>query len=189
MSVIHHWGTKSLIKAGGTFHYRGMWMGGAYGIITIDPSHVEYKLKTNFNFPKGSYYKERFRDLLGDGIFNLDDESWKQQRQLAKGEMHSSRFLDHSFKTMQDIVYKKLLVLLEKLAISGRLFDLQEVLLRLTFDNICTAALGVDPGCLALGLPDVPFAKAFEEATELCLLKFLMPPFVWLEPRDGSRKL
>ncbi|KAE8665020.1 hypothetical protein F3Y22_tig00112699pilonHSYRG00035 [Hibiscus syriacus] len=129
-SGIHDWGTRALIKTGGTFPYRGMWMGGAHGIITIDPSIVEYMLKTNFNnFPKGSCYKERFRDLLGDGIFNSDGESWKQQRQLAKVEMHSS-------------------------------------------------PLGVDPGCLALDLPDIPFAKAFEEATELSLLRFLMPPFV-----------
>ncbi|KAL4363885.1 hypothetical protein GQ457_04G009820 [Hibiscus cannabinus] len=180
MSDVYDWGTRALIKAGGTFHYRGMWMGGAYGIMTADPSNVEYMLKTNFNnFPKGSYYRERFLDLLGDGIFNSDDESWKQQRQLAKVEMHSSRFVQHSFRAMQDIVHRKLLVLLEKFAVSGQCFDLQEVLLRLTFDNICTAALGVDPGCLALGLPDVPFAKAFEEATELSLLRFFMPPFVW----------
>ncbi|KAK8526373.1 hypothetical protein V6N13_017416 [Hibiscus sabdariffa] len=69
-SDLHNWCTRALIKAGGTFHHRGMWMEGAYGIITADPSNVEYMLKTNFNnFPKGSYYKERFRDLLGDGIF------------------------------------------------------------------------------------------------------------------------
>ncbi|MBA0854959.1 hypothetical protein Goshw_007125 [Gossypium schwendimanii] len=180
LSDAYNWGTRVLIKAGGTFHYRGMWMGGAYGIVTTDPSNIEYMLKTNFqNFPKGNYYRERFRDLLGDGIFNADNESWMEKRQLAKHEMHSSRFMEHSFKTMQDLVHKKLLILLQKMSISGQCFDLQEVLLRLTFDNICTVALGVNPGCLALDLPDVPFAKAFEEATELTLLRFLMPPFVW----------
>ncbi|XVF85092.1 hypothetical protein PTKIN_Ptkin17bG0090300 [Pterospermum kingtungense] len=180
MNDTYDWATRVLIKAGGTFKYRGMWMGGAYGIITIDPSNIEYMLKTNFkNFPKGNYYRERFRDLLGDGIFNSDDESWKKQRQLAKLEMHSSCFIEHSFQTMEDIVHQKLLVLLEKLANSGQSFDLQEMLLRLTLDNICTAALGIDPGCLDLHLQEVPFAKAFEEATELTLFRFLMPPFVW----------
>lgn len=180
MNDAYNWVTRALIKADGTFQYRGMWTGGAYGIITIDPSNIEYMLKTNFNnFPKGNYYRERFRDLLGDGIFNSDDESWKKQRLLAKLEMHSSRFVEHSFRTMENIVYRKLLVLFEKLAKSGQCFDLQEVLLRLTFDNICTAALGIDPGCLDLHLQEVPFAKAFEEATELTLLRFLMPPLVW----------
>ncbi|KNA21513.1 hypothetical protein SOVF_042410 isoform A [Spinacia oleracea] len=57
--------------------------------------------------------------------------------------------------------------------------DLQELLLRFTFDNVCVAAFGVDPGCLALDLPEIPFAKAFEEATEYSLFRFLVPPVVW----------
>ncbi|GLT69788.1 hypothetical protein SLA2020_419100 [Shorea laevis] len=176
---IYDWATKSLIRAGGTFHFRGMWMGGAYGIVTADPSNIEYMLKTKFkNFPKGKYYRERFYDLLGNGIFNADDELWKEQRRIAISEMHSTRFVDHSFQTMQDLVHQKLLKLFEK-SKDGFEFDLQEVLLRFTFDNICAAAFGVDPGCLAVDLPEVPFAKAFEEATELTLFRFMLPPFVW----------
>ncbi|XP_050204271.1 cytochrome P450 86B1 [Mercurialis annua] len=172
--------TGALIRAGGTFRYRGMWMGGAYGVMTADPVNVEYILRTNFkNFPKGKYYRNRFQDLLGDGIFNADGELWKDHRQIAKIEMHSSRFVDHSFRTMRDLVHLKLLKLTEKFVRSGNSFDFQELLLRFTFDNICTAAFGVDPGCLNLDLPEVPFAKAFEEATELTLFRFLVPPFVW----------
>ncbi|KAJ6890204.1 hypothetical protein NC651_023876 [Populus alba x Populus x berolinensis] len=172
--------TRALSRAGGTFHHKGMWMGGAYGIATADPSNVAYILKTNFkNFPKGKYFRDRFRDLLGDGIFNVDDELWREQRQLVKAEMHSSRFIEHSLQTMQDLLHQKLLKLTEKLVKSGDSFDLQEVLLRFTFDNICTAAFGVDPGCLALDFPEVPFAKAFEKATELTLFRFLIPPFIW----------
>ncbi|KAI5572885.1 hypothetical protein POPTR_010G050100v4 [Populus trichocarpa] len=172
--------TRALSRAGGTFHHKGMWMGGAYGIATADPSNVAYMLKTNFkNFPKGKYFRDRFRDLLGDGIFNADDELWREQRQVVKAEMHSSRFIEHSLQTMQDLLHQKLLKLTEKLVKSGDSFDLQEVLLRFTFDNICTAAFGVDPGCLALDFPEVPFAKAFEKATELTLFRFLIPPFIW----------
>lgn len=177
---IYDWITRSFIKAGGTFHFRGMWMDGYYGIMTIVPSNIEYMLKTNFkNFPKGKHYIERFYDLLGNGIFNADDQLWKEQRRSATSEMHSSRFVEYSFQTMQDLVHQKLLKLLEKLVESGDSFDLQEVLLRFTFDNICTAALGIDPGCLALDLPEIPFAKAFEEATEFTLFRFLVPSFVW----------
>ncbi|XP_065875966.1 cytochrome P450 86B1-like [Euphorbia lathyris] len=172
--------TRSLINSGGTFPYRGMWMGGAHGVMTANPANIEYMVKSNFsNFPKGKYYRDRFRDLLGDGIFNADGELWKEQRQKARTEMHSSRFFDHSFRTMQDLVHLKLLKVTENLVSSGDSFDLQEILLRFTFDNICIAAFGVDPGCLNLDLPEVPFAKAFEEATELTLSRFLMPPFIW----------
>ncbi|KDP26701.1 hypothetical protein JCGZ_17859 [Jatropha curcas] len=172
--------TRALIEAGGTFRYQGVWMAGAYGVMTADPANIEYILKTNFsNFPKGQYYSNRFQDLLGDGIFNADGELWKNLRRTAKTEMHSSRFIDHSFRTMQVLVNLKLLKLTEKFFKSGETFDLQEILLRFTFDNICSAAFGVDPGCLNLELPQVPFAKAFEEATELTLFRFLMPPFLW----------
>lgn len=181
ISNIYDWATPALIRAGGTFRFRGMWFGGAHGIVTIDPSKIEYMLKTRFiNFPKGQYYRERFRDLLGDGIFNADSEMWKEQRRIATSEMHSSRFSDHSFLSMQVLVHDKLLKLMENVVSSKYgVVDLQEVLLRFTFDNICTTALGIDPGCLAFDLPEIPFAKAFEEATELTLFRFMVPPIVW----------
>ncbi|KAI3970388.1 hypothetical protein MKX01_024035 [Papaver californicum] len=176
----YEWITEALIKSGGTFYYRGMWMGNAYGIVTVDPSKLEYMLKTRFtNFPKGRYYRDRFFDLLGDGIFNADGDTWKEQRRAATLEMHSSRFVEYSFQTIQELVHIKLLKLIEKLVISKESVDLQDVLLRFTFDNVCTAAFGVDPGCLSIDLPDVPFAKAFEQATELTLFRFTVPPFVW----------
>ncbi|XP_021802329.1 cytochrome P450 86B1-like [Prunus avium] len=178
---MYDWATVALIRAGGTFYFRGMWFGGAHGIITIDPSKLEYMLKTRFNnFPKGQHYRERFHDLLGNGIFNADDQMWKEQRRVATTEMHSSQFVEHSFLSMQVLVHEKLLKLMDDVVNSrNSVIDLQEVLLRFTFDNICTAALGVDPECLALDLPQIPFAKAFEEATELTLFRFMVPPFVW----------
>ncbi|KAK2968635.1 hypothetical protein RJ640_030715 [Escallonia rubra] len=180
LNEIYDWVTDALVKAGGTFPFKGMWMGGAYGVITSDPSNIQYMLKTKFNnFPKGRNFRERFSDLLGDGIFNADNELWKQQRRAASSEMHSNRYIEYSMQTTQDLVHHKLLKVMEKVAQSNDRIDLQEVLLRFTFDNICTAAFGVDPGSLALDLPDIPFAKAFEEATETTMLRFLVPPFVW----------
>ncbi|XP_042500277.1 cytochrome P450 86B1-like [Macadamia integrifolia] len=177
---LYDWATECLIKSGGTFHYRGIWMGGAHGIVTVDPTNIEYMLKTRFiNFPKGQYYRERFSDLLRDGIFNADDDTWKEQRRAATSEMHSTRFVEYSLQTAQDLVHQKLLKLIDQLVASSEAVDLQEVLLRFTFDNICTVAFGIDPGCLAVHLPLVSFARAFEEATELTLLRFTVPPFVW----------
>ncbi|KAG2301212.1 hypothetical protein Bca52824_029863 [Brassica carinata] len=57
--------------------------------------------------------------------------------------------------------------------------DLQDVLLRLTFDNVCMIAFGVDPGCLGPNQPVIPFAKAFEDATEAAVCRFVMPTYVW----------
>uniref|UniRef100_A0A7N0RHA5 Cytochrome P450 n=1 Tax=Kalanchoe fedtschenkoi TaxID=63787 RepID=A0A7N0RHA5_KALFE len=178
---IHEWATSCFQEAtGGTFSYRGMWLGKAYGMVTVDPVKIQYILKTNFkNFPKGKYYRERFQDLLGHGIFNADDESWKQQRRIATSEMHTARFVDYSMKCVTELVHQKLLKVVDCVVAAGESIDLQEVLLRFTFDNICMAAFGVDPGCLDVSLPQVPFATAFELATELTLYRFLAPPFVW----------
>ncbi|KAL9226380.1 hypothetical protein vseg_002201 [Gypsophila vaccaria] len=176
---IHDWNTRSLEKCGLSYRVRGI-LGGFKGIMTSNPSNIEYILRTNFkNFPKGKYYRERFMELLGDGIFNSDDEKWREQRRIATSEMHTSRFVQYSLKTMQDLVHEKLLKVIEEQVKSSKEIDIQELLLRFTFDNVCVAAFGVDPGCLALDLPEIPFAKAFEEATEYSLFRFLVPPIIW----------
>ncbi|XP_068657760.1 cytochrome P450 86B1-like [Aristolochia californica] len=177
---VHEWITDAANKAGGTFPFRALPFARLFGVVTVDPSVIEYVLKTRFkNFPKGEYYRERFAELLGDGIFNADDEVWKEQRRAATAEIHAARFVDHSVKSIEELVRDKLLKLLEKLEKSNQSVDLQDILLRFTFDNICTAAFGVDPGCLAIDLPEVPFARAFEQATQYTLFRFMVPPFVW----------
>ncbi|KAJ4777419.1 Cytochrome P450 [Rhynchospora pubera] len=40
-------------------------------------------------------------------------------------------------------------------------------------------AFGIDPGCLRPGLPDIPFAHAFEEATEATIIRFVTPTAIW----------
>lgn len=191
---IYEWGAAALARTGGTFPYRGMWGGGSSGVITSVPANVEHVLKTNFsNYPKGPYYRERFVELLGDGIFNADGEAWRAQRRAATAEMHSAQFLEFSSRTVEQLVHGRLMPLLHRLQQQGAVVDLQEVLLRFTFDNICATAFGVDSGCLADGLPDVPFARAFERATELSLARFVTPPFVWKFKRllrvGGERRL
>ncbi|KAF3334272.1 cytochrome P450 86B1-like protein [Carex littledalei] len=172
--------TDALIKTGGTFPFRGIWFGKCYGVVTVVPANIEYILKTRFtNFPKGKYYRERFAELLGDGIFNADDQTWRDQRRAVTAEMHSSQYAEYSADTIRSLVHSKLLVLINWLSKTGSCVDLQDLFLRFTFDNICRAAFGVDPGCLAIGLPDIPFANEFERATELILFRFTVPPFVW----------
>lgn len=177
---IYEWATAVAVRAGGTFPFRGMWFGNCHGVITVDPATVEHVLRTRFaNFPKGAYFRERFAELLGDGIFNADDHAWRDQRRAATSEIHSARFAAYSAATVADLIRRKLLPILSAAAAGGHPVDLQELLLRFTFDNICAAGFGVDPGCLAPSLPEVPFARALEEAAELSLFRFIVPPFVW----------
>lgn len=57
--------------------------------------------------------------------------------------------------------------------------DLQDLLLRLTFDNICGLTFGKDPETLSPDMPNNPFANAFDSATEATLQRLLYPGFLW----------
>ncbi|XP_022150910.1 cytochrome P450 86A1-like [Momordica charantia] len=67
--------------------------------------------------------------------------------------------------------------------------DLQDLLLRLTFDNICGLTFGKDPETLSPELAGNPFAMAFDTATEATLQRLLYPGLLWrLEKLVGIGK-
>lgn len=176
----YEWISDVLVKQNGTFIFRGPSFSSLNCVVTADPRNLEHLLKTKFsNFPKGPYFRDTVRDLLGDGIFSADNETWQRQRKTASIEFHSAKFRQLTIESLLELVHARLLpVLAESLKYSTQL-DLQDVLLRLTFDNVCMIAFGVDPGCLRQGLPQIPFAKAFEYATEATVLRFVTPTCIW----------
>ncbi|KAL5721501.1 hypothetical protein ACHQM5_005140 [Ranunculus cassubicifolius] len=177
---IYDWITSILSRQNGTFVFKGPSFSNLQCVVTADPRNLEYLLKTKFvNFPKGEYFRNTVQDLLGDGIFSADDETWRKQRKTASIEFHSSEFRNMTAESLIELVHSRLLPVLEDSVETSSSLDLQDVLLRLTFDNVCMIAFGVDPGCLSPGLPEIPFAKAFEEATEVTVLRFFTPTFVW----------
>ncbi|CAA3023754.1 cytochrome P450 86B1-like [Olea europaea subsp. europaea] len=177
---VYEWISDVLCRQNGTFTFRGPWFTNLNCVVTSDPRNVEYLLKTNFsNFPKGEYFRNTVRDLLGDGIFNADDKIWQRQRKTASLEFHSARFRQMTTESLLELVHARLLLVLEDAVNQSVPIDLQDILLRLTFDNVCMIAFGVDPGCLRPGLPEIPFAKAFEAATEATILRFVIPTLMW----------
>ncbi|XP_031476983.1 cytochrome P450 86B1-like [Nymphaea colorata] len=176
----YEWITDVVIRQGGTFTFNGPWFTNLNCVVTSDPRNLEFLLKAKFwSFPKGEYFRNCLHDLLGDGIFNADDEPWQMQRKTASLEFHSGKFRKLTASTVGNLVYQRLLPVLDAYAENGAPLDLQDVLLRLTFDNVCMVALGVDSGCLKPGLPEIPFAKSFEEATEMTTIRFLTPTAIW----------
>ncbi|KAG0540605.1 hypothetical protein BDA96_03G423400 [Sorghum bicolor] len=91
---------------------------------------------------------------LGDGIFNSDGETWVAALEFTTCTLRTARHVPRSI-------------------------DLQDLLLRLTLDNICGLAFGKDPETLARGLPENAFASAFDRATETTLNRFIFPECVW----------
>ncbi|KAF6994669.1 hypothetical protein CFC21_011318, partial [Triticum aestivum] len=177
---MYEWITGVLKARGGTFTFCGPWFTNLHCVVTADPRNLEHLLKTKFgNFPKGPYFRDTVRDLLGDGIFGADDEVWRQQRKAASLEFHSAEFRALTASSLVELVHRRLLPVLAETEAAGAAVDLQDVLLRLTFDNVCMIAFGADPGCLQKGLPEIPFARAFEDATEATIVRFVTPTAVW----------
>ncbi|KAK9000838.1 hypothetical protein V6N11_081322 [Hibiscus sabdariffa] len=135
--------------------------------------------------PKGPYYRDNMCDLLGEGIFNADNETWQLQRKTASIEFHSAKFRQLTTESLLELVHSRLLPILENVKNKSISIDLQDILLRLAFDHVCMIAFGVDPGCLSPGLPHVPFAKASEDGNTapFCYAEMVMENHEGKNPR------
>ncbi|RWW08088.1 hypothetical protein GW17_00028495 [Ensete ventricosum] len=182
---MHEWIADNLRANGGTYQtcicaVPGLARRQGLVTVTCDPRNLEHVLKTRFdNYPKGPTYHAVFLDLLGDGIFNSDGDTWLFQRKTAALEF-TTRTLRHAMsRWVCRSIHLRLLPMLQDASLKSGVVDLQELLLRLTFDNICGLAFGKDPETLAPGLPENAFAVAFDRATEATLNRFILPESMW----------
>ncbi|KAM1025609.1 hypothetical protein ACFX13_039440 [Malus domestica] len=162
-------------------------------VVTANPSNVEHILKTNFtNFPKGKPLTEFLGDLLGCGIFNVDGDLWSTQRKLASHEFSTKSLREFVVKTLEEEVEGRLIPLLEEVAESQRVLDMQEILKMFAFDTVCKVSLGTDPFCLDLSRPVPPLVKAFDCAAEISARRATAPLYLmWKMKRAlsiGSEK-
>ncbi|XP_021720716.1 cytochrome P450 86A1-like [Chenopodium quinoa] len=148
--------------------------------VTCHPKNIEHILRTRFdNYPKGPQWQATFHDLLGQGIFNSDGETWLLQRKTAALEFTTRTLRQAMNRWVNRTIRTRLWKILETAEDEKKPIDLQDLLLRLTFDNICGLTFGKDPMTLSPGLPDNPFASAFDSATESTLQRLLYPGFLW----------
>ncbi|KAK9747669.1 hypothetical protein RND81_02G007400 [Saponaria officinalis] len=154
---------------------------GLDSIQTVDPNVIEHILKTEFHvYQKGPYHRSVLRDFLGDGIFNVEGESWKFQRRVCSYEFSAHALKEFVEKVVDFEVSSRLIPILSRAARDRTVLDLQDILERFTFDNICKISFGYDPKYLDPSLPNPEFAVAFEEATMISTRRFRsFFPFVW----------
>jgi fatty acid omega-hydroxylase len=182
---MHEWIAGNLRRSGGTyqtciFAVPGVARRGGLVTVTCDPRNLEHVLKSRFdNYPKGPFWHGVFRDLLGDGIFNSDGETWVAQRKTAALEFTTRTLRTAMSRWVSRSIHHRLLPILADAESGKAHVDLQDLLLRLTFDNICGLAFGKDPETLARGLPENEFASAFDRATEATLNRFIFPECLW----------
>ncbi|KAK4337539.1 hypothetical protein RND71_042026 [Anisodus tanguticus] len=161
-------------------------------IFTANPSNVQHMLKTNFQvYQKGQKSNTTLSDFLSNGIFNVDGDIWKFQRQVASHEFNT-RSLRKFVETVVDTeLSERLIPILANAAAEKKVLDLQDILQRFAFDNICKIAFGYDPGYLLPTLPEAEFAVAFEDSIRLSTQRFIYPSLIWKIKRAlnlGSEK-
>jgi fatty acid omega-hydroxylase len=183
--VMHDWIAGNLRSTGGTYQtcicaIPGLARKAGLVTVTCDPKNLEHVLKARFdNYPKGPTWQAVFHDLLGNGIFNSDGETWLMQRKTAALEF-TTRTLRHAMsRWVSRSIHLRLLPILSEAEETKAPVDLQDLLLRLTFDNICGLTFGKDPETLSADLPENEFANAFDRATEATLQRFILPEFIW----------
>ncbi|KAG4940460.1 hypothetical protein JHK82_044147 [Glycine max] len=173
-------------------------LGARRTIVTTNPQNVEYMLKTNFNnFPKGKPFTEILGDFLGQGIFNVDGESWLASRRLASHEFSTKSLREFVMHTLEKEVCERLVpVLDEALCGENKVVDLQELLRRFSFNVICKFTLGTNNYnrcCLDPSVPTCPLARAFDVAAEVSAKRGAAPLFmIWRVKRwfcAGSERL
>ncbi|KAJ7976551.1 Cytochrome P450 [Quillaja saponaria] len=156
--------------------------GGVHGVITANPLNVEHMLKSNFeNYPKGIRFISLLEDFLGNGIFNSDNELWKIQRKTASYEFNTKSLRNFVMENVTVEIRTRLLPILSKASETKRFLDLQDILERFAFDNVCKLAFNVDPGCLGGdGTAGAGFMRAFEDAATLSSGRFMYAfPLLW----------
>ncbi|KAL7597735.1 hypothetical protein Lser_V15G27139 [Lactuca serriola] len=150
-------------------------------VLTGNPANVQHILKTKFStYQKGDIFRSTLFDLLGDGIFNVDGDEWKFQRQLSSHEFNTKslrHFVEH---VVDDELNKRLIPILTTAAANDTVLDLQDILQRFALDNICRIAFGYDPAYLTPSLPKAKFAVAFEDAVRISSERFrTITPLFW----------
>ncbi|XP_010242506.1 PREDICTED: alkane hydroxylase MAH1-like [Nelumbo nucifera] len=175
---LHEWSAE-LSTIGTSYLFKGPLLGRQELLLTCDPRNVEYILKTNFsNFPKGPEYLETL-EVLGQGIFSVDSDSWHQQRKMANKAFGAKDFRSSIATMSQKVVEDKLLPLLKHLQAQVCTIDLQDVLLRYSFDSSCAIILGEIPGSLSPSLSSNEFSQAIDDAREVIFFRNVMPRRWW----------
>ncbi|GMI66907.1 cytochrome P450, family 704, subfamily A, polypeptide 2 [Hibiscus trionum] len=143
-------------------------------IYTSEPANVEYMLKTNFEkYGKGDYNHSLLSGLLGDGIFTVDGDKWRQQRKLSSYEFSTKVLRDFS-----SVVFRKNVARLAKIvsqaANSNDTMDIQDLFLKSTLDSIFKVGFGVELDSICgSNVEGKEFATAFDDSSALTLFRYV----------------
>ncbi|PIA50251.1 hypothetical protein AQUCO_01300770v1, partial [Aquilegia coerulea] len=169
----------SLGRGNGSYFIRGPAFSNINFLVTCHPQNIEYILKTNFsNFPKEAESKE-ILDVLGDGLGNVDDQSWMSQRKLAHKCIKSTNFRGFVTSTSQRVVAQALVPLLAHVADNNSVIDLQDICTRFAFECNMSTSFGRGEGYLSSELPANELSVALDNIHKALIFRHIVPSFLW----------
>lgn len=169
-SRIHHYHTD-LARRHKTFRILSFTRSEVY---TADPANVEYILKTNFdNYCKGWYHYDILSGLLGDGIFAVDGDKWRQQRKIASYDFSTKVLRDFSSVVFLNNA-AKLAQIISKFATSNQTMDIQDLFMKSTMDSIFKVGFGAELNILCeSSKEESKFAEAFDDCSALTFWRYV----------------
>ncbi|KAL2892361.1 hypothetical protein RDABS01_008270 [Bienertia sinuspersici] len=144
-----------------------------YEVYTSDPANVEYILKTNFDNYGKVMVEDDYNDLLGDGIFSVDGEKWRNQRKVSSYEF-STRVLRDFSSTIFRKNAVKLANIIADAANSNQVMDIQDLFMKSTLDSIFKVAFGVElDNMCGSNEEGRKFSQAFDDASALSVYRYV----------------
>ncbi|XP_027338635.1 cytochrome P450 704C1-like [Abrus precatorius] len=145
-----------------------------YEVYTAEPCNVEYILKTRFeNYGKGLYNYNNLKDLLGDGIFTVDGEKWREQRKISSHEFSTKMLRDFSISIFRKNAVK-LANIVSEAATSNSTLEIQDLLMKSTLDSIFQVAFGTELDSMCGSNQEGKiFAEAFDTSSALTLYRYV----------------
>lgn len=143
-------------------------------IYTADPANIEYILKTNFgNYGKGWHNYIILKDLLGDGIFAVDGEKWRQQRKISSHEFSTRVLRDFSSSIFRKNA-AKLAHILSEAATACQIIEIQDLLMRSMLDSLFQVAFGIELDSMCGSNEEgKKFSSSFDDASAMTLLRYV----------------
>ncbi|EGD72898.1 hypothetical protein PTSG_04627 [Salpingoeca rosetta] len=142
-------------------------------VCISSPESVKHVLQDNFdNYIKGNFFRDKFYDLLGDGIFDVDGAEWSYQRKTAShlfSRKELKGFMTEVFVRHAHLVLDKI----EAFANADKEFDMQDLFYRYTLESIGQIAYGIHLGCFDQDV--VAFAVNFDEAQRIMMERVIDP--------------
>lgn len=173
----HDWVADMLSKTPSSTLQVNNFLNLSHIICTANPVNVEHLLVTNFsNYIKGYRYLDYLQELLSHEIFNVDGHLWTVQRKIASHEFNTKSRKHFLSDIVKSELSKSLMPDLFKACDHNLIIDMQEVLQKFTFTNLCKVAFGVDPESMS----NLTFVEAFDDAVEIGFSRFMAPlPALW----------